>query len=111
MSLGELLMAREFQNFVLIVSDGYTTVSVDCMREVLRASSEFFKRTLGGSHFFFYRLQVPKGYTLDAVQLVRYFYTHDTQDLKDPLVAKELAVLLECPALFNFLQHKYLISD
>lgn len=83
-SLGEiLLMDEESKDFLLVMFDGSQKVSVMIHRLILKVNSVFFKRTLNSLYQLSYVWIIPENAFSEAAGVLKYFYTHDKNDLID----------------------------
>ena len=78
---------------------------------VLQVSSPKFSRILGGKFHYSYVWEIPNGYKKSAIQLIKFMYLKEINDLYDIEKTKELCLQLEMQGLFNTLQRvQYLLE-
>ena len=106
-SLGNSLYAfNETKDFDLIITDDVTTIHLLVHRLVLKCSSPFFRRILGGHHLFCYVWTVPKYTIHEAVNIIKYMYDRNYKIL-DTDCGRILSLQLEMKILYSTLQYKH----
>ena len=108
-SLGEdLFEFDQTKDYHLVIQEGgepgaNPDTNVLVHGDVLRVSSPFFRRVLGGPNLHGYRWYIPEGYREAALCLLRYMYTRKFDDLWDFIQTKHLALKLEMNRLYHML--------
>jgi len=107
-SLGQDLFEFDrTKDYLLVIQEGEQGANPDTNvlvhGDVLRVSSPFFMRMLGGQHLHGYRWFIPQGYREAALCLLRYMYTRNLDDLWDHVQTKYLALKLEMNRLYHVL--------
>lgn len=108
-SLGDgLLENDQTADFELLLSDGSESVVTNVHRVVLKTTSPFFSRVIGGKYFLFYDFMIPNGTLQPALNLLRYMYTRNLQDLNlpnDKVDIMRLCILLEMNTLYEYINN------
>ena len=98
----------EFADFEIILFDGESKIATTVHRLVLKTSSPYFRRILNSHYLYMYVLTIPKGSTVPALRLIRYFYSRDLRDLGDLEPTLRLCLQLECSDLYAVLNRVHM---